>query len=564
MYVFIADPLAIASGFDIRHTWENIPDRVGAYWHRESLDAKIKAYFIILVMGYALLHFQFQEACRVNRFVSFGLLLAVILVFGFVFFKVMAGFFLPLFLAALLVVLFRPLHQWILKKVKGRPKIAAFLTTSSILLIVLLPFSITLFFAASETRSVIRKLDPSTIDDKIKQVRTNLSLDIPALKEFEGIERTIAKIQEQEIAHNVEQRRERVQYDITDLRGLSIDLGTALSTEGFPLEWKEIDSDAEESAQSNNQVAWNLFARELFRARLLLADDVWDSLEDVDAKQKQLTQASDQFKVSLDGFYEFKTGLLGGPLRAWCKEKANPDQTELKLYIEKATEWLRAKLLSFGGATTAFIGRFLFGVIILAIALFSFLLDGPAMLNALKQMSPLDDEHEDELIAEFDKVSRAVVLATLLSALAQGLLASIGFYFAGLNSIILLMLLTSVLALVPFVGAAAVWVPASLWLIFIDGRMSAGIFLAIYGAAVVSMADNIIKPFILHGQSNLHPLWALLSVLGGVSALGPVGILIGPMIVVFLQTLLKILQREISSMDDDVPATENSSTPAES
>ena len=54
---------------------------------------------------------------------------------------------------------------------------------------------------------------------------------------------------------------------------------------------------------------------------------------------------------------------------------------------------------------------------------------------------------------------------------------------------------------------------------------------------------------VLHGQSNLHPLLALLSVLGGIQALGPIGIVVGPMVVVFLQTTLKILQRELLSMD---------------
>ena len=63
------------------------------------------------------------------------------------------------------------------------------------------------------------------------------------------------------------------------------------------------------------------------------------------------------------------------------------------------------------------------------------------------------------------------------------------------------------------------------------------------------MADNVIKPYILHGQSNIHPLFALLSVLGGVSTLGPIGIVIGPMVVAFLQTLLKILQREMTHLD---------------
>jgi predicted PurR-regulated permease PerM len=115
--------------------------------------------------------------------------------------------------------------------------------------------------------------------------------------------------------------------------------------------------------------------------------------------------------------------------------------------------------------------------------------------------------------------------------------------------VFLLMLVTMVLALVPFVGAAAVWIPCCLFLYFYEGRTVAAIGLALWGVLAVSMIDNIIKPMVLHGQSNLHPLLALLSVLGGVSALGPIGILIGPMIVAFLQTLLNILRRELTAMD---------------
>jgi predicted PurR-regulated permease PerM len=81
--------------------------------------------------------------------------------------------------------------------------------------------------------------------------------------------------------------------------------------------------------------------------------------------------------------------------------------------------------------------------------------------------------------------------------------------------------------------------------------------LAIWGGAVVSTIDNLIKPYILHGQSNIHPLFALLSVLGGVTALGPIGILVGPMVVVFLQTLLKILQRELLDLDTNYQGSES-------
>ena len=173
------------------------------------------------------------------------------------------------------------------------------------------------------------------------------------------------------------------------------------------------------------------------------------------------------------------------------------------------------------------------------------------MTNTIMALSPLDDRYEKELLVEFDRVSRAVVLATFLSALAQGVLATIGYYFAGMDSIILLFLLTSFMALIPFLGAASVWVPCCLWLALVQNDWTAAIALGIYGLTVVSMIDNIIKPLVLRGQSNLHPLLALLSVIGGVQVFGPIGILMGPMIVVFLQTLLEILNRELSQMDEE-------------
>jgi predicted PurR-regulated permease PerM len=207
--------------------------------------------------------------------------------------------------------------------------------------------------------------------------------------------------------------------------------------------------------------------------------------------------------------------------------------------------WLR----SVGEATGAFVLHLLLGLIILVVAVYFFLADGPAMVRTVMRLSPLEDRHEQELLGEFDRVSRAVVVATLLSAVVQGMLAGLGFWVAGLGSVFLLSMLTAVLALIPFVGAAAVWLAVSLWLFFVEQHYVASLVLAAYGVAVVSAADNVIKPLVLHGQSKLHPLLALLSVLGGAQALGPVGILVGPMVVVFLQTLLNILHRELSSLE---------------
>ena len=136
------------------------------------------------------------------------------------------------------------------------------------------------------------------------------------------------------------------------------------------------------------------------------------------------------------------------------------------------------------------------------------------------KISPLDEKYEEELIDKFADITRSVVVALLLSAFVQGLLAGVGYYFAGVGSVFLLMALTMILAMVPFLGAAAVWISVCLWLLFFEQQTTAAIILAIYGASIISTIDNVIKAWVLHGRSRLHPLLALLSIIGGLKALG--------------------------------------------
>jgi hypothetical protein len=250
-------------------------------------------------------------------------------------------------------------------------------------------------------------------------------------------------------------------------------------------------------------------------------------------------------------FREFRRNLLGGTYRAFLTDLANPTDERIDQLRRAMVSTAGAgALVSFGGDTLALFGKLAFGIVIMVVSLFFFLAEGSRMLDAIVRVSPLEEHYVRELVSEFDRACRAIVSATLLSALVQGVLAGIGFYFVGLqSSVALLMLLTMVLALVPFAGAAAVWIPVSLYLYFYQGHPVAAIGLALYGGIIVSQSDNIIKPYVLHGQSNLHPLLALLSVLGGIQALGPIGILVGPMVVVFLQVLLRLVQREMSSID---------------
>ena len=249
-------------------------------------------------------------------------------------------------------------------------------------------------------------------------------------------------------------------------------------------------------------------------------------------------------------FAEIKKILVGNQLVYWLKLQANPSEEQLREMRHQIQEWLGPWALT----TTQYVGSFIvsifIGSAIMLLGLYYFLVDGRGMVQTIMQLSPLKESYEEQMIKQFDVVSRAVVLATLLSAGAQGLLAGVGYLLADFHAVFLLTFATMILALVPFVGAAAVWGPCALWLLLVEQRVVAAIALATYGMVVVSMADNVIKPLVLRGHSNLHPLLALLSVIGGVQVLGPIGIFVGPMIVAFLQTLLVMLNEELQSLSD--------------
>ena len=462
-----------------------------------------------------------MEPSPTSRIVSFGLLIAIILIIGGLFIKVMATFLIPLFLAALCVVMFRPLHRWILVRCRDRQHLAAGLTTAAILLIVLVPaFSIGTL-AAIEGRTVVTNLEVSTIREKVAKLRSRLGLELPLADSVQAVDAALRSLARQ--AGLIP----RTAAEPDHVAGPSVTPADLLAV----------------VEQLQRQVAGS---EQLPQTSM---DDLMQDVQTLASQTSGTTEYGDTLTSAQRHFYEFKTSLCGGPYRTQLIELANPSDDVLRRWRANIADKAQAWLLAVGSATTAVVGQLIFGGFVMAVSIYFFLLDGPSIIRTLMRLSPLDDRYERELIDEFDQISRAVVLATLLSAIAQGILAGVGYWIAGLPSVFLLTMVTMVMALVPFVGATAVWLPACLWLYVYEERTWPAILLAIYGAAIVSTADNFIKPWVLQGRSKLHPLLALLSVLGGVQTLGPIGILVGPMIVVFLQTLLNILHRELTAMD---------------
>ena len=515
------------------------------------------------------------------QYFSFVLLLLVIVLVSVLFYEVMVAFWIPLFLAAVLVVVFRPWYDGIRARFKLGDAVAALLTTASVLLIVLIPLAALLVFATVESQQVLRQFNSTKVLENAKQVRTKLGLELPLAMtqtqvEIENLSEcsldTVTANRHQASLFEIEQSTDEL-ADFWELKRpapatlladsqetpnestqpIRVDRGRDVSTI-LPSETPSLND------HPNNSASWQNYLTKLATVNQQYNAIDWPnespSISDPEIRQQRLASFHD-YKLQLSeleaAFDNFKTRQLGGKTKAWATTLLNPTEEQSQVYITKITNQLRETLFVFGGKGLTYILFMVGGSIVMIVSFYFFLLDGKSMINAFKRLSPLDDEHEQELVDQFSKVSRAVVVATLLSALVQGLLAGVGFYFANLESIFLLTVLSGVLAMVPFLGAASVWIPCALYLYFIDNNITAAIGLAIYGAAVISMADNIIKPLVLHGQSKLHPLFAFLSVIGGLAMLGPIGILIGPMIVAFLQTLLEILHNEVRELKQTAP-----------
>ena len=459
------------------------------------------------------------------RVVSFIVLLAILLVMAALFFEVMAGFFVPLFLAVLLAVVFRPVHRWFVGRCGPRERLAAALTTLAILAIVMAPLVAVLIQAAFEASSIAHHWNSAAVKGRLATLRERTGLALPPPDVLESMNRVEAALDEWPQLEFAEQPK------------------------GLDHIWSAVDELATkltaELRESDRAPPWSAA-----QDRKALSADL-DRLTAATGKLQTLPATLDERTADVaaieQSFEALLRDLLGSPWKVWLKRQANPSDEQLAAWRAKARQF--ADSLAVGGAQYAgdVLPDLLIGFAVMIVALYYFLADVPLMIKAFMRISPLDDRYEEQLLNEFATVSRAVVVATLLSAVVQGVLAGIGYFFAGLGSVALLTMLTMLFSLVPFIGGTAVWIPCCLWLL-LDGHLTAAIVLAIYCAVIVSAADNLIKPFVLQGQSNLHPLLALLSVLGGVKALGPIGVVVGPMIVAFLQALLRMVQIELEHL----------------
>jgi predicted PurR-regulated permease PerM len=216
--------------------------------------------------------------------------------------------------------------------------------------------------------------------------------------------------------------------------------------------------------------------------------------------------------------------LVGELLRDWLvRITANPDELliEIRAFLDRSSG-------EFGGFIGG-VGRNVVKLVIALLSLYFMFRDGHTIAAQISQglRQFLGSRVEHYLVAIGDTV-KAVVYGLVLAALAQGTLAGVGYWFAGLEAPVFLAALTFLVALIPFV-VPFMWGGASLWLL-LNGETYAALGLFVWGATAVSWIDNIVRPLVISGATQIPFLLVMFGVLGGLTAFGLVGLFIGPVI----------------------------------
>ena len=175
-------------------------------------------------------------------------------------------------------------------------------------------------------------------------------------------------------------------------------------------------------------------------------------------------------------------------------------------------------------------------ILIMFFLIFFLLKDGDKIIKKA-EILPIKNIHKEELIERFHAVTKSIVYGWFATAIIQGILGTIAFVMIGISNPIFWGFIMALLALLP-AGAILVWLPISMWLIF-SGNYILGIGLLLYGALIISTMDNFIRAYIAQ-KKGIHPITAILGLLGGTVVFGFIGIVIGPLILSFLLVLLKI------------------------
>jgi len=250
------------------------------------------------------------------------------------------------------------------------------------------------------------------------------------------------------------------------------------------------------------------------------------------------------------GFTLFLTTIAERALRFmghWVDLSKYDVRGAINSHVQQAGVWV----LGSGAAILGGFARLLVSTLITLVIVYFLFRDGRNWIHRAVGVIPLSPEQARRLINNISDTIIANVYGILSVGLAQGVLTGMAMAFVGIESPLLLGLGAAFASVIPVIGAGIVWIPAGLYLIFTNAVWK-GIFVLLWGSIVISSADNIVRPWVVSGKVQLHPLVLLFFILGGVEAFGFLGLFLGPVIASVMVVLFAMFREELNRPHDRV------------
>lgn len=224
----------------------------------------------------------------------------------------------------------------------------------------------------------------------------------------------------------------------------------------------------------------------------------------------------------------------------WLDETFEINIAQVQGWITQASREVLQWLASMGGRV--FLGAVgtVIGFLLMLFLLFFFIRDGAIMLGTLRELIPMSSAYKKRLFDHIGAVTRAMVYGTGLTAIIQGTLVGLAFLFVDLPSPIVFGVVAALCALLPFGGTALIWIPAAIALAG-QGRWGATAFMVLWGALLVSLVDNVVRPMLVSGRAEVDTLTVFIGVLGGLSAFGGIGLFLGPVVLALIIALIRLV-----------------------
>ncbi|MGB8543229.1 MAG: AI-2E family transporter [Candidatus Acidiferrales bacterium] len=200
--------------------------------------------------------------------------------------------------------------------------------------------------------------------------------------------------------------------------------------------------------------------------------------------------------------------------------------TAIHRYADAGAGYMAARV----GTVLRNTAMFLFHLTVVILAMFYLFRDGDAIVARLREVLPFEKAHRDRMINETRELIFASVTSSLVAAVAHGVLGGLAFGLTGIHAPIFWGVMMGFFSLIPLVGSALIWVPAAISLM-VDGHVGMGIVLIIFCGVIVGLVDNIIRPWMISGRAQMGGLVVFISVLGGISVFGMLGVVLGPIVV---------------------------------